>query len=229
MLKGSTEAMQEQYQYSKVRSNLLNWYDFSKEDSMLIWGTVSESLREFFDRNLGRVKVVKEEKIVEEFDYVILIEDLESEEPLQLTTDLLEKMKVNLKEDGKLILALDNKMGMKYWSGAAQGNTGLPYAGLEGYVGKQRVEGYSREDVSNILRQGGFLHQEFYYPMPDFVFPTAIYSDEFLPQPGDLRGDSPAYQGENYRMFKENLVYEQVCRDGMFPYFANSFLIFANR
>ena len=69
----------------------------------------------------------------------------------------------------------------------------------------------------------------FYYPMPDYKLPAVIYSDSYLPGPGELRNIKRAYSGTNYQMFDEETAYDTVCGDNEFPYFANSFLVIAEK
>ena len=65
----------------------------------------------------------------EKFDYVTLIGVLEysiyyigSDDPFR---DMLRRAKNYLKPGGKLIIAIENKYGIKYWAGSREENTGL--------------------------------------------------------------------------------------------------------
>lgn len=42
---------------------------------------------------------------------------------------------------------------------------------------------------------------------------------------GSIRGTCTAYDRDRYELMDENLCYDSVCEDGLFPQFANSFLI----
>ena len=64
--------------------------------------------------------------------------------------------------------------------------------------------------------------------MPDYKMPTTIYSDKHLPSVGELRNVVNVFDRERYQTFNEEVVYDQLVKDGMFDYFANSFLIFAS-
>ena len=69
---------------------------------------------------------------------------------------------------------------------------------------------------------------KFYYPMPDYKLPDTIYSDHFLPKPGMLGAAAAAYDRDRPQMFDEAAAWEGILKDGQFPYFANSFLVFAS-
>ena len=70
--------------------------------------------------------------IDEKFDYVLLIGVLEYAQVINKSKDsfveLLEKAKSFLRnDDSKLIIAIENKFGLKYWCGASEDHTGVPF------------------------------------------------------------------------------------------------------
>lgn len=223
MSKEINQTMQWEYENSIVRQNIINWYEFLPEGSLLVLGSAGAILLEYLRKKL---QIVNTEADIQygTYDYVFLIEGMQEE--FNLSSGVLQKAKRYLNNTGVLIIAMNNPMGMRYWAGAAESSTGVPYVGLEGYAEKKILSNVTRNNISDLLMENGFRETEYYYPMPDYIFPTEIYSDLFLPQQGDIRGQGPAYFGENFGMFHEDRVYEKICRDGLFPYFANSFLIF---
>lgn len=179
---------------------------------------------------VGKVDSVS---IKEKFDYVTLIGTLE-EASLYIDEEcsdrmLLEWIRKNaLKDEGKLILAIDNKTGMKYWAGAVEKYTQEAFGGINNKTEMYNKKMYSKQQVIKLLKETGYGEIQCYYPMPDYRFPTVIYSDDFLPQVGELQNLNKDYYPNSYRMFEESLAYDTVCEDGEFPYFANSILIVAN-
>lgn len=169
----------------------------------------------------------------EKYDYVTLIGVLENAgsfaggpDPF---TGLLEKAGEYLKPDGRLIIAIENKYGIKYWAGAAEDRTGRLFDGLRGYRGTDRVRTFSRQGLENLVRAAGFTDQEFYYPLPDYRFPQAVYSEHFLPRSWPVFGNSPNYDRDRYEVFSEEQVMNELIRDGRFEEFANSFLVVCRR
>ena len=100
---------------------------------------------------------------------------------------MLEKAKRYLKPDGKIIVAIENKMGLKYWNGAVEDHTGKLYSGMNDYVGEKNVRTFSKQEIVRLLRKAGIEECFFYYPTPDYKLPDCIYTDGKLPEPGDLR------------------------------------------
>ena len=78
-----------------------------------------------------------------------------------------------------------------------------------------------------MLKENGFHNTEFYYPVPDYKMPVTVFSDGYLPEVGDLRNVTAAYDRERYELFDEELVFDEICDEGGFPLFANSFLVIA--
>ncbi len=169
-------------------------------------------------------------EIEEKFDYVTLIGVLEysgyyiskGADPYEA---MLKKVKKFLKPGGRLIIAIENKFGLKYWGGAAEDHTGGFFDGIEDYRKVDGVRTFSRPEITKLLKSAGFSENTFYYPMPDYKLPDTVYSDEFLPKPGMLEHVTDVYDRERFVLFNESSAYDALIRDGQFPYFANSFLI----
>lgn len=169
-------------------------------------------------------------EIEEKFDYVTLIGVLEySGYYISKGADpygaMLKKVKKFLKPGGRLIIAIENKFGLKYWGGAAEDHTGGFFDGIEDYRKVDGVRTFSRPEITRLLESAGFSENTFYYPMPDYKLPDTVYSDEFLPKPGMLEHVTDVYDRERFVLFNESSAYDALIRDGQFPYFANSFLI----
>lgn len=163
------------------------------------------------------------------YDYITLIGVLEyaasyihEKEPYK---ELLVRAQKHLKPDGKLIIAIENKMGLKYWNGAEEDHTGVRFDGINDYLGSNNIRTFSRKELSSLLENSGFGSYCFYYPFPDYKLPTSVYSDEYQPKVGDLRENAFNYSSVWISNFDQDTVWDQVCLDGMFTYFSNSFLV----
>lgn len=166
------------------------------------------------------------------FDYVTLIGVLEYARAFTRTPDpygsLLSRIAAVLKPGGVLIVAVENRLGLKYFAGARDDHTGRPFDGLEGYPAGG-AETFSRDELSRLLHGSGFAEQTFYYPHPDYKLPAEIFSDACLPSGNHILADAPNYDQERLKLFNEQRAWATVIRDGKFPEFANSFLVLAAR
>ncbi|SFL03347.1 Methyltransferase domain-containing protein [Lachnospiraceae bacterium KH1T2] len=169
------------------------------------------------------------EPSLDKYDYVTLIGVLEySKSYIQSEEPFLEMLRVAVKHlnvNGKLIIAIENKMGLKYWNGAPEDHTVKMYSGLNDYTDGSNVRTFSKKELIQLLSEAGIETYCFYYPQPDYKLPKAIYSDSVLPKPGDIRSFKKVYSSPRMYNFYEDTVTDQVCADNMFPYFANSFLV----
>jgi SAM-dependent methyltransferase len=169
--------------------------------------------------------------IEDKFDYVTLIGVLEyaksfidSNEPY---VELFKKIKKWLKPKGKLIIAIENKFGLKYWTGAKEDHTGKLFEGLQGYPGNNKVETFGKKELSDLLTNNDFSKLEFYYPYPDYKLPDAIYSDNFLPDLDDILKPANNYDSERFVLMDEASVISGLLKNKIFDNFCNSFLVFA--
>lgn len=168
-------------------------------------------------------------KIKEKYDYITLIGVWEyaalylggSNPYLQM----LQMLKGYLKPDGKLLIAIENKMGIKYWNGAQEDHTGNLYSGLNDYVDDTAVRTFSHREIEDMLKVSGYDTYKFYYPVPDYKLPDTIYTDERLPMPGEVRNYKEDYSASRIYNFYDATIEDQICQDNMFSYFANSFLV----
>lgn len=171
-----------------------------------------------------------EDIIIEnKYDYITLIGVWEyaglyisGDDPYKL---MLKMLKAHLKENGKIIIAIENKTGIKYWNGALEDHNGKRYGGLNDYIGSKNIRTFSKQEIEEILNEVGFGKSQFYYPMADYKLPDVIYSDEIMPKPGNLRYYRCDYSDPRIYNFNDAVVCDQLCRDHVFDYFANSFLI----
>lgn len=167
-------------------------------------------------------------KFDKKFDYITLIGVLEYA-PLYTNTenpfhDFLTYIKSLLKEDGKLLIAIENQFGIKYFSGANEDHTGKKYDGILGYENKNGIRTFGKEELQNILKNSGFGYTKFYYPMPDYKLPQRIFSDEY--QPIDKILDYMPYTSSNEILdFDEKEALKDIVKNNMFGFFANSFFV----
>lgn len=165
----------------------------------------------------------------ENFDYITLIGVLEYAAIFSNTSlpylEFLKNIKKILKKNGTLMLAIENRFGLKYWAGHTEDHTGVIFDGLQGYMSNNSIATFGKAELVDLLANSGFTDLNFYYPMPDYKLPTQIFSDYYLPTIGSLREFFPSYNQENIKLFNERLVLENIIKNKQFDFFANSFLV----
>jgi len=168
-------------------------------------------------------------KFNQKFDYITLIGVLEYAGSFTKTgspyEDFLKNIKSFLKEDGKLLIAIENRYGLKYFAGAKEDHTGKEFDGITGYIGNNTVRTFGKVEIEELLSKVGFRELNFYYPHPDYKMPFEIYSDDFLPSSEELLSQASNFDNDRYELFNESLAYKGIIENGQYPFFANSFFI----
>lgn len=167
------------------------------------------------------------------FDYITLIGVFEYAALYTNTTnpynDFLNNIKKLLKEDGKLLIAIENKFGMKYWLGAPEDHTNIVYDGITGYKDKSKAQTFGKKEIKDILKKSGFSNTKFYYPLPDYKLPSLIFSEDYLPTEKTIEEYIPYYYENTQVEFDEIKAYKEIIKNDMFDFFANSFFIEASQ
>lgn len=165
----------------------------------------------------------------QKFDYVILVGLLEkacSGKPdIREYITYISFLKSLLKEDGILLLAVDNRLGLKYLAGGVDGNTGKAFSGLNNYPEGTKGRSFTKAELNQIISQAGFEYMKYYYPLPDYRFPQLIYTDQHLPERNVKERLIPYYFRKDTLVFDELSLYADVIANGGFPFVANSFFV----
>ncbi len=200
--------------------------DLSKKRSMV--NAVRHKESSNITIRLGNFQDV-EKDLENDFDYATLIGVFEygrgyigGEKPYHgFLTTVME----HIRPGGKLLLAIENKFGLKYWAGCREDHVGTYFEGLEGYQHTEHVRTFSRPELIRIMEECGYTDYKFYYPYPDYKFPAAVYSDNYLPQPGELNRNICNFDRDRLVLMDEGKVYDQILQDNLFPLYANSFFV----
>lgn len=163
-----------------------------------------------------------------DFDYICLIGVFEygqayigGETPYE---DFLRILLAHLKPGGRIIIAIENKYGMKYFAGCKEDHLGTYFSGIENYQDGGSVRTFSRRGLERIFRKCGVEEYHFYYPYPDYKFMTTVYSDAYQPGKGELSNNLRNFDRDRMLLFSEKAAFDGVVEDGLFSIFANSYV-----
>ena len=173
-----------------------------------------------------------EPELEEKYDVITLIGVLEyAESYIGGTSPYLEMIKCaasHLTEQGRLVIAIENKYGLKYFAGCKEDHAGKFFEGIEGYPESTGVRTFSRGGLEALIAKA-FMEARFYYPYPDYKLPHVIYSDKRLPEVHELNRNLNNYDADRVVVFDEERVFDELIRDGLFREFSNSFLVVASK
>jgi hypothetical protein len=173
----------------------------------------------------------------ERFDVITLIGVLEyapiyfkTEQPLLACLRLAKSL---LKQDGVLILAIENQLGLKYFCGAPEDHTSRPFDGIQDFYKKDGQRTLGRAELTRLLVESGFPDLKFQYPFPDYKLPKWIFTKRAF-QTADfdpaaiLAGIEPQHDGKPAKLpADERRIWPVLQSNGLIPDLANSFLILA--
>lgn len=148
---------------------------------------------------------------------------IKAEEPYE---ELLRRIGDHLNPGGRVVIAIENRLGLKYFAGSAEDHTGVYFDGIENYPDERTtVKTFSRPALEKIFDRCGFTAPMFRYPYPDYKLPAMIHSDAYLPVPGELRRNRWNFDRKRLEVLDEDRTVDAILQDGLYPQFANSFLV----
>lgn len=186
------------------------------------------------DRKNLRILVgnVNQLELTETFDYVVFIGVLEyaalfsdAEDP---HVEFLKNAKRFLKPEGRLLFAIENQYGLKYWCGAAEDHLQEAFVGINGFQKPRTARTFSKAALKKLLEKAGLLEQRFYAALPDYKFPTMLFTDEWKPSGADLTNIAYTYGKGSLLVADERKLYADLADNDVVSFFANSFFVEAS-
>ncbi|HVO60882.1 MAG TPA: glycosyltransferase [Terriglobales bacterium] len=192
-------------------------------------------------RDLGNVRIIVDNLTKfhtdQQFDYVLFIGVLEYaavfSDGANPFVDQLRSAAQLLARGGRVVVAIENQLGLKYLNGCSEDHVGIPFFGVQDLYAKNSVRTFGRQQLKTKLTAAGLPHLRFYYPFPDYKLPSVILSEEALTDPDldlvDLlaRCHARDYTGRPFRSFDESLVFSVAHKNGVLADLSNSFLVVA--
>ena len=219
------------YALSDIRQNLLEWYPFDGTEQVLEIGSGYGALTGLLAKRAAHVTVLDEsdenlevnrrrnggcanisyglEDPSRRFDLVVICGVKKGTS----APAAVERGSSFLAEDGALILACENSLGLRYLAGGSHW---------------EDQANFTRSQVLGAFEGRGFKEVECYYPTPDYRLAVSIYSDRYLPGKGEL-ADGTAYDEPRYSCVNQEAVFDLLEQEGDFGRFSNSFLVAASK
>lgn len=231
------------YHLSDYRSSMLRWYPFKKEASVLEIGaemgamtgalcdrvkkvTVTENsvfcaeaiARRYCHRDNLTIYAADFHKIdfKEKFDYIILFGQAE-----KISAEYIDNIMKLLNPNGILLMESENRYGVQNLCGKREPTTGLAFEAFncnQGYA-------LHRAELEEILTMSSADNWKFYYPLPDYIAPRAIYTD-------DVEIGANIKERLSYYTFNDSSlinggydIYSAAAANGAFRFVANYFVV----
>ena len=136
---------------------------------------------------------------------------------------------------GVVVLAIENRLGLKYLLGFPEDHLGLPWVGWEGYRNGEPTT-WSRRELAQMLADSGLAAQKWLYPFPDYKLPTAVLAEEIYDRADGVdmvdqivgHPTSTEY-ARPVLVADDRAAHRALLTAGLGPDTANSFLVVAGR
>lgn len=147
--------------------------------------------------------------------------------------ELLRVARSHLAPDGKLVVALENKLGLKYFAGVPEDHTCRRWDGVTDSYAREGVKTYSRKELVELLQAAGFTSLAQYIPIPDYKLPVMVITPEGI-EKSRTEGAFAGYLGKYRREFETAPVFDMkgawrsIVKAGLIHEMADSFLFLAS-
>lgn len=224
----------------ELSNGLIGWYPFRKDSTVLCVLTGTEaflSWAEILKDNDLEVSVCTPDELTgiernvgeDGYDYVVCADALERSKNPAVLLGHLQRL---IKPEGILLIAANNRFGIRYFCGDKDPYTGHVLDGIDNYVRvsdkrKEEIGGraYTKAELIVMLDTAGFAHRKFYSVMPSVFRPQVLISEDYIPNEAlDIRA-FPQYQSPQTVFLEEEKLYDDLLQNGMFHPMANGFLI----
>lgn len=216
------------YICDKVKS--LTVMELSKLTSDIIETNLERKQHKNYKIYVGKPNVVKFDK---KFDYIILNDILEfsqvffekEENPYKA---LIEYFKGFLKKDGRLILEINNRFGLKNWQNLPDDITSKPFSALQSYIDIFDIKTFSKSELDDLFEDCSFKHVQYFYPVMSKNNTNIILSDNYPDNYYIEKNIIDCYkndESEKGNLYPEFLIVKDLFKEQKFKFFANSFIV----
>ncbi len=194
-------------------------------------------------RGLDNVSVILDDLLYfeddQEYDWVLLVGVLEyapvfssAKDPIQ---HYLKRAAGALSQNGRLVVAIENQLGLKYLNGCGEDHVGIPYFGVNDLYGEKTPVTFGKLQLTEKIRGSGLDNIHSFFPYPDYKLPNVIvHESAFLDK--DLkvselimRNEARDYSGSISRAFVEPLAAKLFEQNGILDHVSNSFMVVASK
>lgn len=152
--------------------------------------------------------------------------------------ELLRNAARQLNDDGVLVIAIQNKLGLKYFSGFPEPNVDMPYYGIENRYGPDTIIRFGLDEIRSVLASIGLESHQVLLPLPDYHMPVSILAPAGSRANPHFSGNAllalsagrdrarPDWVVPSFSLEK---VWESIYSNGLAADLANSFLIVAGK
>jgi SAM-dependent methyltransferase len=144
----------------------------------------------------------------------------------------LDSLRQRLAPGGALVLAIENRLGVKYLVGAPEDHTDRSFDSLEGYPYGGPARTFTRPELASLLAEAGLPVDRTLGAFPDYKLTRTVLDESIADLDPSLfhripRFPSPDWASPRPRLASEHLLWRTLVDAGRPLDFANSFVVLA--
>jgi SAM-dependent methyltransferase len=156
----------------------------------------------------------------------------DTQEPRAAAVENLRVAHRALRDQGVLVVAIENRLGLKYLSGAREDHSERPFDSINGYPSHDHAVTWSARELEAMLGDAGFGDVDVLVPFPDYKLATTIVDPARVRDEHHvhnwLQGTAPDWgRPRRAPAFSETLAARELVTAGLLKDLANSFLVLA--
>lgn len=236
--------MTPQQRLRELPKAMIKWYEIAKEskiacivnedgNSSLMVEALEEKGLQVDRLGLHKLEKTKMATGVEQeqagYDIIVAVDILEYARD---AADLLCCVRGLLKPSGKLLLAADNRLGIRYFCGDQDFFTLKNYDSIENYRHllpweRESMKGraYAKAELRGFLEKAGFLNHRFFSVFPRIENPQLLLAEDYEPNEAlDIR-IFPEYNSPDTVFLMEEELYPSLMENQMLHTMANGFFV----
>ena len=224
---------EEQVFLAHMAQGLVAWETLPAGGRGLIVGKATGMAELFSARGLAVTEAASADvtagKVTGPFDVIVMVAEPER---VQEPAALLASCRQLLAPHGRLLLGMNNRLGLRYFCGDADIYTDRSFDGLDDYfqvyktaVDTFRGRTYSRAEIRRMLAAAGFAAQKWFSVLTDLEHPMMLIAEDSLPRESLERRLFPTYHRPAHAFLLEERFYRPLLDEGLFHAMANAYFI----
>lgn len=146
--------------------------------------------------------------------------------------EFLRTLRGVLRPGGRLVVAIENRLGVKYLAGAPEDHSGQVFHSVEGYPQDGPARTFSRRRLVALAEEAGFGATQVLGAFPDYKLTRVVYDDRLLTDAAELavripRFPSPDWAVPRPPLLDEARLWAELVDAGAAAELANSLLLVA--
>jgi len=170
------------------------------------------------------------------YDVVVVVGVLEyvggGARPHSPYVEFLQALRAVLKPGGRIVVAIENPVGVKYLAGAPEDHSGEVFHSVEGYPVDGPARTFTRKELRGLASAAGFTSAQVLGAFPDYKLTRGVFADALFEKAPTLAVEVPRFPSPDWVLPRPHLADEaalwaELIATGQGAEFSNSLVLIA--